>query len=154
MLHLIRLYYSKLFTLGLLFLNTVLFRVCYEHNPQIVTLLVMLLCLYFKFVNSFKKNTTNARILNVSFHISHNTHYSISSYLSSRLTIYHNRYLVKVEISKKGALRYVMLDYWVWTLHFSCSKKNLSWILLYVTSRLVTYCDISNRITHFKCNVI
>jgi len=88
---------------------------CCEHNPQIVTLLVILLYLDFKFVNCFKKNTANARIFNVSFHISHHTHYNISSYLivSSRLTIYHNRYLVKVEISKTGDLRYVMLDYCV-----------------------------------------
>ena len=86
---------------------------CYEHNPQIVILLVMLLCLDFKIVNSFKKNTANARILNVSLHISHNTHYNIYSHLRSRLTIYHNRYLVKVEISKTGDLRYVMLGYLV-----------------------------------------
>jgi len=84
---------------------------CNEHNPQIITLLVVLPCLDFKFVNNFKKNTANARILNVSFHIPHNTHYNISSYVSSRLTIYHNRYLVKVDISKTGDLRYIMLDY-------------------------------------------
>lgn len=59
----------------------------------------LLISLDFRLENDFKTQNTKASIILCPFNVLHNTQYRICHHISNRFTVYHNRYVVNVEIS-------------------------------------------------------
>jgi hypothetical protein len=58
----------------------------------------LLISLDFRLANDFKTKNTNASSMLCPFYVLHSTQYRIY-HISNRFTVYHNRYVVNVEIS-------------------------------------------------------